>query len=184
MTGKTDNTWDPFVRIFHWSLVVFFFLAYWLEGGWLPLHSHAGYTVTLLVVFRLVWGFVGPRHARFADFVAGPRHTFDYLGQLLRRKPPRYAGHDPAGGAMILLLIASVLVTTFSGMSLFAMEGFGPLAGTFVVDWRGGIVEDIHEVAANFTVGLIVVHVIGVLATSLLHRQNLIGAMVTGRKRD
>lgn len=184
---KPETTWDPFVRIFHWSLVGFFFLAYCLEGDRLEVHSHAGYTVALLVVFRLVWGVVGSTHARFGDFVVGPAPTITYLKQLLRGGGRRYVGHDPAGAVMIWLLLASLLITTLSGMSLFALEGRGPLAstlvGSFIASWQGALVEDVHDFSADFTVWLIVFHVLGVLAASLLRRENLIVAMLTGRKK-
>ena len=176
------KVWDPLVRIFHWSLAVFFLLAYFLEGDWMGLHSHAGYTVALLILFRLLWGFIGSRHARFSDFVASSRGTFSYLVQLARRKAKRYIGHDPAGAAMILALLTGASTTAFTGMSLFAMEGSGPLAGTFVSSWPGGVVDDIHELAADFTLTMVAVHVLGVLLASLSHRENLIRSMLTGKK--
>ncbi len=176
-------TWDPLVRIFHWSLVTFFCLAYYLEGDWLGMHSHAGYTITLLVLFRLVWGVIGVGHARFSDFVVHPGESLTFLAQLLRGNAGAHDGHDPAAALMILLLLASLLITTFTGMSLFAMEGSGPLAGVADASWPGALLANVHAVAADLTACLIILHVAGVLLTSLRLRENLIGAMVTGRKR-
>jgi len=170
------------VRVFHWSLAFFFFLAYFLEGAWRSMHSHAGYTVALLILFRLLWGVIGSRHARFSDFVTASGSAFTYLKQLLHRKAERHIGHDPAGAAMILTLLISVSVTTFSGMSLFAMEGSGPLAETFVSSWPEGVLQEIHEFFANFTLTMVVIHVLGVLLASFSNGENLIRAMLTGKK--
>lgn len=146
------------------------------------MHTHAGYTVALLVGFRIFWGFNGTTHARFADFLATPAESFRYLGQLARGRPGTYRGHDPAGAAMILALLTALLVTAFSGMALYAMEGRGPLAGTGIAGWPDRPMLDVHHVASNVSLALVVVHVLGVLATSALTRVNLIGAMITGRK--
>ena len=174
--------WDPLVRIFHWSLAFFFSLAWILEDDWIQLHSHAGYTVALLVLFRLVWGFLGFDHARFNSFLTTPGRALGYLLRLVRGGAERYVGHDPAGSAMIFLLLFSLLVTALSGVSLFAMEGSGPLAGTRVADWPGHLFADIHHLSADVTLVLVVIHVAGVLLASLRRRENLIVAMITGRR--
>jgi cytochrome b len=181
------TVWDPFVRLFHWSLAVFFFLAYYLEGEWIELHSHAGYTAGLLVLFRVLWGLLGPETARFASFVVSAGAVLAYLRQLVKNwlvgeHVKRAVGHDPAGAVMILILLLSILITAISGMSLFAMEGSGPLVGSFVTRLPGSVVEDVHEFFADFTLLMVCVHVIGVLVTSRLHRQNLIRAMISGKK--
>lgn len=187
-TAREVKVWDPLVRVFHWTLVAGFFTAYLTEGedATLTLHTWAGYTVLGLVLVRLVWGFIGTRHARFSDFVYRPGAIKAYLRDVLRLNPRRYLGHNPAGGLMIVVVIASLLVTTVSGMSLYAVEEqAGPLAG-----WLGGAghfweeaFEGVHEFFANFTLFLVVVHVAGVLVESLLHGENLVRAMFTGRKR-
>ena len=185
--GPEVKVWDPLVRVFHWTLVIGFFTAYLTEGdeAWLGLHSWAGYTVLGLVLVRVVWGFVGTRHARFGDFLYRPATVKEYLGGVMRLNPRRYLGHNPAGGLMILLMIVSLLATTVLGVGLLAIgEQAGPLAG-----WLGGLghgwegaFEELHEFFANFTLFLVVVHVAGVLVESLLHGENLLRAMVTGRK--
>lgn len=192
--------WDPWVRLFHWILVVAFTLAYftqtgpfedWLEnnidGAWLQLiHIWSGYTVAGLMIFRLFWGFAGSRYARFSDFVRGPREIFTYTKEVLMLRAPRYLGHNPAGGAMIIALLLSLTITVAAGLMLYgADKGMGPLAGLLMNSSDGFIegVEEIHEFFANFTLILAVGHLIGVIGESLLHRENLVHAMVTGRKR-
>ena len=174
--------WDPPVRLFHWSLAGFFSLAYSLGSDWPAMHTHAGYVVMLLVGFRIIWGFMGPTHARFSDFLEPPAETFRYLGALARGRPRAHVGHDPAGGMMILTLLGSLLVTSFSGVMLHAMEGRGPLAGTVVAGWSDRPMVDVHHFASELCLVLVVIHVLGVLLTSLLTRENLVRAMITGRK--
>jgi cytochrome b len=175
--------WDPLIRIFHWSLAGFFLLAYVTEDDMLTMHVYAGYAVAGLVVFRLIWGIIGTRHARFSDFVTGPAEFRRYLGQLVIGRAPRYLGHNPAGAAMIIALLFGVALTAFTGMAMIAGEGSGPLAGTLFANLPDEALEDVHEFLANFTLFLVVAHVVGVLVSSLLHRENLVKAMLTGRKR-
>lgn len=182
------TVWDPLVRAFHWTLASAFFIAFFTEGAddTLALHTWAGYTVLGMLLVRLSWGFVGTRHARFSDFVYRPAAVKAYLGAVLRLNPPRYLGHNPAGGLMIVVLLASLLVTACSGMALYAVGmQAGPLAGWLGA--AGGIweeaLEGLHEFFANFTLFLVVVHVAGVIVDSLLHGENLVRAMFTGRKR-
>lgn len=191
MNGQANSNevkvWDPLVRVFHWLLVAGFFTAYLTEGDeLLTIHSYAGYTVLSLVLVRLVWGFIGTRHARFSDFVRKPVEVGRYARDVVKLNPRRYLGHNPAGGLMIVVMIISLLVTTISGMAVYgAEEQAGPLAG-----WLGSlshvweeVFEGVHEFFANFTLFLVVVHVAGVLVESLLHGENLVRAMFTGRKR-
>ena len=175
--------WDPLVRVFHWSLVCCFTLAYLLEGDWLKLHVHAGYTAALLVLFRILWGFIGFGFALFSEFIVSPSRILAYLQQLGAREAKRYVGHNPAGAIMIVALFCLVLTTAFTGMCLFAMEGSGPLAATAVLGWSGSLLEEIHELSANATLLLIIIHVAGVIFSSRLHKENLAVAMFTGRKR-
>ena len=183
--SETDVfVWDPLVRVGHWTLVVLFFTAYLTEDDFLTLHTWAGYGVGGYVVLRLVWGVVGPRPARFSDFACGPRAALRYLGQLASFQAPRHLGHSPAGGFMIVLLLAALAATTVSGMALLALEeNAGPFAAWFGGVDRGGWVEEVHEFLANLTLALVVVHVAGVLVASLVHGENLVRKMITGRKR-
>ncbi|MEZ5583343.1 MAG: cytochrome b/b6 domain-containing protein [Candidatus Competibacteraceae bacterium] len=172
-TSPELKVWDPLVRLFHWTLVAAFLTAYFTEGEQQNLHVIAGYTVLGLLVFRLIWGFAGTRHARFADFVHAPGVVLAYLKDLPTRKAVRFIGHNPAGGAMIVALLISLAVTTLSGLAYYgADQWLGPLAGIMknTDEFWIEALEEIHEVAANLTLFLAVVHVCGVLLESWLHR--------------
>lgn len=185
---STVKVWDGFVRGFHWAVVVGFFTAYLTEDEWMGLHIWAGYTVLSLVILRLVWGFLGSKHARFRDFLYAPGTVLGYLKDFVTFRNRRYLGHNPAGGAMIALLLLSLLATGFTGLLMFGAEAAGggtlsTLAAAFgVVD--DDAVEDVHEFFANFTLFLVALHIVGVVVESLVHRENLARAMVTGRKRS
>lgn len=179
---KTIKVWDPFVRLFHWSLVFFFFLAYITEDDWINIHSYAGYTVISLITFRMIWGLFGTRYARFSQFVTSFGNVKTYLKQIFSGNAKHYVGHNPAGGIMIIILLVCLFLTTFAGMSVFATEGHGPFASTFISQWSEDVLEEIHEFFANLTVLMVIIHVSGVLVSSLLHKENLIKSMITGKK--
>src|SRR5512134_492750 len=123
------RVWDPFVRIFHWLLVLLFTLAYVTGEDPLNLHVYAGYAVFGLVLLRVLWGVVGTPHARFGDFVYRPSTVIAYAKDTLALRARRYLGHNPAGGAMILLMLASLLLVSVSGFAVYGIEkGSGPLA--------------------------------------------------------
>ncbi len=165
------RVWDPIVRVCHWVLASATAIA-WFSVGSGRLHDTAGYVVLGLVLFRLIWGVVGSRHARFSDFVPTGRRLVSYLGALAQRRPPRYLGHNPAGGVMIVTLLAVLAATAVSGWMMTTEAYWG-------VVW----VEDLHALLANLLLVLIVGHLVGVLVSSLTHRENLVAAMITGRKR-
>ena len=164
--------WDAPVRVFHWLMVASFAGA-WLTAEserWRLVHVTLGYTVAALVAFRIVWGFVGTRHARFAAFVRGPSAVARYLGALLRGAPERHAGHNPAGAlAIVALLVLAALVTG---------SGWATDAGI-----AGDALGEVHEALASTMLALVAVHVAAVIVTSVLHRENLVAAMIHGRKR-
>lgn len=168
----TVKVWDLFVRVFHWSLVVLITIAF-LSGDEIEwLHLAAGYSIAALVVLRVLWGFAGPRHARFADFLKAPRTVASFLKQSLRLQAPRSLGHNPAGGVMIVALLA-----TLAGLSI---TGFMMTTDAF---WGSKLVEEVHELLANGMLVLIGLHVLGVIVASFEHGENLVRAMITGRKR-
>ena len=182
----TTKVWDPLVRVCHWALAAAFFAAFVsADDGWLPLHAAAGYTVLGLVLLRVIWGFIGPAHARFSSLVHRPSNVWQYLKQLVLLKPPRYLGHNPLGGAMAVLLLSVLILTAVSGLMLYGTDQHaGPL-----VQWLAGSpwareewLDETHEVLADLSVFLIVFHVAGVILDSCLHRENLAKAMITGRK--
>lgn len=182
----TVHVWDPLVRLFHWLLAAAFAVAYITEDHWLALHVLAGYLVVGLLAFRLLWGFVGPRHARFADFVRRPAAVLAYLRDVATFHPRRYLGHNPAGGAMVVALLASLAATAFFGLAVYGVQEFsGPLAGPLgdLSHGWGEALEAVHEFFANLTLLLVGLHLAGVALASLQHGENLVRAMVTGRKR-
>ncbi len=174
--------WDLPVRVSHWTTACGFFVAYLTEDFLIP-HVWSGYLVLALVLFRIAWGIVGSKYARFGDFVYGPSTVLTNLKDIVLAHPKRYLGHSPAGGAMVVLLLAGLLGTTVSGVMLYgADQHAGPLAGAM-----SGISKDLlkepHEFLANLTLGLVGLHILGVIAASLTHKENLMRAMLTGRKR-
>ena len=207
----TVKVWDPLVRLFHWSLVAAFAIA-WLTGDdESRLHELAGYAVIALVLVRIVWGLIGTRYARFSDFVHRPSAVLGYAREMLIGKPKRYLGHNPLGGVMILALLVSLLATGVSGLALQGAEqGTGPFAslstGTTVTmpsviakavadddgedrneaeenEGSEELWEELHEFFANLTLLLVALHIAGAIIGSLVHRENLVRAMFTGRKR-
>ncbi|MBI5318906.1 cytochrome b/b6 domain-containing protein [Bradyrhizobium sp.] len=169
----TVKVWDPFVRVFHWSLAGLFLLAYATGDEIEKVHIAAGYTIAGLLALRIVWGFVGPRHARFSDFVRSPGAVLAYMRDMALLRAPRYLGHNPAGGAMVLALIVMLIGTCTTGHMM--------TTDTF---WGARWVEKVHEICASLTIGLVVVHVLGVLVASFEHRESLVKAMINGRKRQ
>lgn len=166
------RVWDPLVRVLHWGLVVAVALAWVTAEESERAHELIGYLVLAIVAVRLAWGFLGSRHARFADFVRPPREVVAYARGMLDGTAPRQLGHNPIGGWMILALLAALLVT--AGTGWLAQEVGGRLGHGF---------EEVHEAAANGLLVLIGLHVLGVLAESWREGENLVRAMITGRKR-
>lgn len=167
----TVKVWDPFVRVFHWSLVASFAVA-WLTADELKnVHELAGYAAGALVGSRLVWGLVGSRYARFTQFVRSPRKTLGYARDALAGREARYLGHNPLGAMMIVCLLVA--------MAVVAVTGWLQTTDTF---WGIEWVKEAHEIAANLMLALVGLHVAGVVFSSVRHRENLVRAMVTGRK--
>lgn len=197
-THNTVRVWDLVVRIGHWVLAAGFLVAWLSAEEWEGVHAWSGYLIGAVIVIRLVWGIVGTRHARFSHFVRGPRAVFAYIRGLLSGTAARYLGHNPAGGAMAIALLLALSVTVGSGVMLYAIEeNAGPLA-SYVNSGGNRYIEpeehegesaseerweDIHEIAATSTLWLVGLHILGVLASSLAHRENLPRGMITGRKR-
>jgi len=185
LQSRYIQVWDPALRLFHWSLAVAFLVAYVTEDDWATLHVNAGYLIGFLILLRLLWGFVGPRFARFSDFVRTPRDVMAYAADAVRLRAPRYIGHNPAAGAMVVALLISLTVTVLTGIALYGTTDFaGPLAGLWRGELAADVLEETHEAAANFTLFLVVLHVGGVLFTSLEHGENLVKSMITGRKKE
>ena len=181
-TQELVKVWDLPLRIFHWLLVAGFLIAYLTEDELLTVHVWAGYLVAGLLVFRLLWGFVGNKYARFSSFLCSPAQSLAYVKDLVALKTKRYIGHNPAGAAMIVLLLVSLLMTVITGFAVYgADQAAGPLAS--IGSSNEKMWEEVHEFFANFTLLLVVVHVIGVIVESYIHRENLARAMVHGYKK-
>jgi len=168
----TVKVWDLFVRVFHWSMVSLFAIAFVTGDELERLHIAAGYAIVGLLALRIVWGFIGPRHARFSDFVRTPGDAFRYLRDIVWMRARRTIGHNPAGGLMVTALIVMLAGICATGYLL-----------TTDAYWGSEAMEEIHGALTYATVGLIVLHVLGVLFASVEHRENLVKAMITGRKR-
>lgn len=135
MTDERVKVWDIAIRVFHWSLVILFTVSYLSGEDDSMLHIYAGYGVTALIVFRILWGLVGTRYARFSDFIYGPKATLEYAKSLLSGKPHHYLGHNPLGGWMVVALLISLAGACWSGLEAYGAEGQGPLAsgqGVFI----------------------------------------------------
>lgn len=196
--GGKVRVWDPLVRIFHWSLVGAFAVA-WLSADEIqPVHEIAGYVVAGLVAFRLVWGIMGSRYARFAQFLKGPGATIAYLGDMARGRERRYLGHNPAGAVMIIALLLTLSGTAFTGWLMEEPDRVAMLPvvpqivapaladGANEYGERGETeeaLEEVHETLANLMLLLVALHVGGVVLASFRHHENLARAMVNGDKR-
>lgn len=170
--GATVKVWDLFVRIFHWSLVALFATAFVTSETSETLHIAAGYGVLILILLRALWGLVGSRHARFSDFVYRPAVVVSYLHDAARFRAKRYLGHNPAGGAMVIALLLALFTVSGTGV-MMTMDRF----------WGQKWIEVIHDGSAFATLALVGLHVIGVIFSSIEHRENLVRSMFTGRKR-
>ena len=166
------KVWDLLVRILHWSLVLGVATAWLTRKGARDAHELIGYAVLAILVLRLLWGFAGTRYARFSEFVRSPRFTMAYAADLARGNEARYIGHNPLGGWNIVLLLAAIALASLSGWLYTTDEFWG-------VEW----VEDTHEALSNFLLALIALHLAGVAFTSYRQRENLVAAMLHGRKR-
>ena len=184
---ERTTIWDPLVRGFHWLLVGSVSVALWTGFfGGMPatlVHVVSGCTVAALLIVRVVWGFTGTKHARFRDFMTSPFRIARYIRQLLRGRAPAHAGHNPLGGLMILgllLMLAAILVSGVVALGGVAKDG--PLAA--VVSYaKGSTVAALHRALSFGLIGMVVLHVTGVLLESWRTGENLIRAMITGRKR-
>jgi cytochrome b len=166
------RVWDPFVRLFHWLLAISIATA-WLSGEeWRAAHEAAGYVACALVAARISWGFLGSRYARFTQFVRPPSIVVAYLAAIPLGSERRYLGHNPAGGTMILVLLAAIVATAATGWLL-----------TTDLFWGSRSMQILHSLCGNGVVVLVGAHVMGVALASWRHRENLVRAMVTGFKR-
>ncbi|MBX3596258.1 MAG: cytochrome b/b6 domain-containing protein [Rhizobiaceae bacterium] len=168
---KTVKVWSVATRLFHWSLVASVATAWLTSDEFRSAHELAGYCALGLVAFRVIQGLIGERYARFSQFVRSPVHTLKYLGSMARGREARYIGHNPAGALMVLALLVTVFGTGLTGWMQTTDTWWG-------IEW----VEEVHEVLANSLLVLIALHVAGVILASHRHGENLVRAMVNGKK--
>jgi cytochrome b len=210
---KTVKVWDPFVRLFHWLLVAGVITQLATAEDFKRVHVLVGYTIAALIILRIIWGLVGSRHARFKDFIYPPTDIFAYLKSLIQGRPRHYIGHNPAGGAMVCALLLLISLTALTGIKTLGAVGKGPLAlhspGVTARAWaddqsyrdqdeddhaetphshsvnkaKAHFWKEIHETLVGTTLFLIGLHLFGVIVSSYVHRENLIGAMITGNKK-
>ncbi|MES0371981.1 MAG: cytochrome b/b6 domain-containing protein [Mariprofundaceae bacterium] len=200
MSNESVKVWDILIRVFHWSLAIFFLLAYVTGDELEIMHAYIGYIIIGLLGLRIIWGIIGTQYARFTNFIYSPKTIMSYLKSLLTSSPKHYLGHNPAGGAMVIVMILFLTLVSWSGLKAYEAEGKGPLVAmeTSIIseavadswyedDHRHGhkdddFWEDIHEFTVNFMLLLILFHLGGILVSSALHKENLVRAMITGRK--
>ena len=171
-TTTAIRVWDAPTRVFHWLLVFSFAGAYLTSESerWSLVHITLGYTLGGLIAFRLIWGFVGTRYARFTSFVKGPSEVVQYAKSMATLKPKHFVGHNPLGAVAIVLLIVSGIAIVVTGYAAFNEIG-------------GEWVAELHEVSSHIMLILVGVHIVGVIAASWLHKENLARAMVNGLKQ-
>lgn len=163
--------WDAPVRVFHWLMVLSFAGAYLTAESerWRLIHVTLGYSMGGLVAFRIVWGLIGTRYARFSNFVSGFSAVKRYVQSLMAGRPEHHVGHNPAGAVAIVLLLLSSIAIVATGWGVYNDKG-------------GKVIEELHELSSNFMLLIVIIHIAGVVVSSWLHRENLIRAMVTGKK--
>ena len=205
--SKQVKVWDPLVRIFHWSLVLFFAISYLTGDEESSIHIYSGYIILGLITFRVIWGLIGPKYARFKQFVCTPKELMSYTKGFLLFSPKHYLGHNPLGGWMVVMLLVSLFAVTLSGLKLYAVEeGEGPFAATDSISLISSAYadekhedkehgsdkegeefweefwEEIHEASVDLMLFLIFLHIGGVAVSSFMHNENLVRAMFTGKK--
>jgi cytochrome b len=171
MNKQRILVWDLPVRVFHWLLAGSFLVAFLTADSerYRDIHVVLGYTVLGLVAFRFLWGVIGTRYARFNSFPIAPRRVLEYFKSLVSRSPQHHVGHNPAGSLAIYAILGLAALAGASGYAAYN-------------DIGGGWLAELHEGAANAMLGLVLVHIGAVIVSSLIHRENLVAAMLNGYK--
>lgn len=171
-TRDAVKVWDPFVRIFHWSLVSCVLLNYFVIDDGEDIHQWLGYAASALVGLRIVWGFIGTRHARFADFFPTPARLRDHWSAMRAGRPDHHVGHNPLGALMMLALMAVVIA--------LGISGFLQTTDTF---WGEEWLQELHEWLASALIALAGLHAAAAIIMGRIERTNLVAAMFTGVKQ-
>lgn len=187
--GKQEQTvkvWDRSIRLFHWTLAAGFATAFLTGEFHFPeVHALVGYVLCALVAARVYWGFRGSKYARFRSFIFSPSETLAYARSMLKGNPRHYFGHNPAGALMVFALLFAVTAILATGLvTLAAIDFEGPLLflANRVSDETGYLFREVHEALPFAALTLVALHLMGVLAGSIQHRENLVKAMITGHK--
>ncbi len=189
------KVWDPLVRVGHW-LMVLCFAALYFPADQFPLHAFAAYIIMGYMVFRIIWGFIGPHAVRFSTFLVGPKATIQYGLDSVIGHPKHTISHNPLGGWMIIWLMLSMLITGVLGLMLYsAGQELGPLGNTVPSTWEGEVftlslagnaipigLKDLHHWSGNVAASLVTLHLVGNLWTTALHQSNPVIGMITGVK--
>lgn len=163
--------WDRFIRVFHWSLVSCVLLDYFVIDDGETVHQWLGYAACVLVLARIVWGFVGSKYARYSDFFPTPTRTIKYLRHMIFGEQYMHVGHNPLGAMMMFALMALVLALGVTGF----MQGLDAYWGE---EW----LMDLHDTLADILIVLAAIHALAAIAMSHIEHTNLIKAMITGVK--
>ena len=186
--SATVKVWDRFLRFFHWTLVLCFataFISGELHAS--TLHVMAGYLLCILLVARVYWGFKGGEYARFRAFMFPISEAIEYLRSMLKGSPKHYYGHNPAGALMVFTLLGMLVLILASGLlTLGTIDFEGPLVflANRVSDGTSYAFRDLHEILPNIALALVALHLLGVLVGSIQHKENLVRAMLTGKKKS
>ena len=176
------RVWDRLVRLNHWTLVLSFAIIYIFYRKF-PTHAYAGYLVIFLVLWRLVWGFVGSRAARFSSFLFGPKALFEYTKNAFQGHASYHVSHNPMGSWMVFMLLGLMLLNGVLGLMLYsAGQQLGPLGASVPTEWED-MLTITHKILGHVTAACVGGHIFGVLWAARLHRENYVVAMVTGYKR-
>jgi len=201
MTTESIKVWDIVVRVFHWSLALFVTISFFTGEVLQTVHAYSGYIIICLLIIRIVWGFVGTKYARFSNFIYPPKTIINYFKNLTDETAKNYLGHNPVGGAMIIIMIVFLSMTAWTGLKAYAVEGKGPLASieTSIItqaqadnhehhdrhdkhEKKDEFWEDVHEIVANFMMLIVLLHIGGVLISNEILKEDLIRPMFTGYK--
>ncbi len=181
--ARAVTVWDLPLRLFHWSLLLLFVIAYATGNRerYYGLHQAAGFALLGLLAFRLFWGFLGNRAARFSGFLRGPRAVSDHVRELLHGRVERAAGHNPLGGWAVIAMLVLLVVEVISGLFSSTFDYEGPLASLVSDAWSDRMAS-IHSLNLDLLLAMIGLHLLGIAVTSILGRENLVASMIHGRK--
>lgn len=183
-SATSARIWDPTIRLFHWLLVVLIAFSWWSgEQHDMERHRLSGYAILALLVFRVFWGFAGPRTARFSSFVRGPGAVLVYMKGLASRKGHAADGHNPLGGWSVVAMLAVIALMVGAGLFASDVDGIesGPLA-TYISFEQSETAADLHKAVFNGILALVGLHVLAVVFYLVWKRQNLVRAMITGKR--